>query len=182
MDNGQEELSNYERFVKHYQDSMNLSFTTGSNEVLLPEDIELGKQLEFYPVNEDLRLLARYERVADGELFEMKTSTERLPIYKDFGILHFKIGEDSLSLHLYQNQDYPDYLFCPFKDATNGGGSYGAGRYLDFSMNDTLVPVLDFNFSYNPLCAYNPRYSCPIPPRENHLPVAIEAGVKNWKH
>ncbi len=178
----QEILSPYQRLVSHYQDSMNLSFITGENQVLLHEDLELGKHLDFFAINEEYKCEASFEKVESGKVFEMKTSTDRLPLYKDFGILHFALGKDSFSLHLYQNQEYPDYLFCPFKDQTNGVSSYGAGRYLDFAMSDTMAPIIDFNLCYNPLCAYNYKYSCPIPPKENHLNIAIEAGVKNWVH
>ena len=71
--NSGHQLSNYERSVLHYQDSMNLSFTTGTNQVLLKEDLEAGTQLAFYPVNESLRLKAKYEPIVDGNVFEMKT-------------------------------------------------------------------------------------------------------------
>ena len=168
--------------VGAYQDSMNHSFVSGANGVLLQEDILAGKQLAFYPVDSTMRFNASFERLLGGRELELKTNTDRLPIYRDFGILHFSLEGDSLQLHLYQSVDHPEYLFCPFKDLTNGSGSYGAGRYLDFSLSDTLDPILDFNLSYNPLCAYNHNYSCPIPPAENHLGIAVKAGVKSWEH
>jgi hypothetical protein len=76
--------------------------------------------------------------------------------------------------------EQPEYLFCPFKDLTNGVDTYGAGRYLDFTLSDINNPILDFNYAYNPYCAYNAGYSCPIPPYENHLKIAITAGEKKW--
>ena len=81
---------------------------------------------------------------------------------------------------LYQNVEQPDYLFLPFKDLTNGKKSYGAGRYLDFKLADLKEPIIDFNLAYNPYCAYNKDFSCPIPPRENHLAIALPAGEKKW--
>ena len=73
---------------------------------------------------------------------------------------------------------YRDYLFVPFKDLTNAHETYGGGRYLDFRMKDIegASCVLDFNKAYNPYCAYSEGYNCPIPPRENHLEVRVEAG------
>lgn len=171
----------YEQGVQAYQDSMSYAFVSGQNKVLLPEDLKHANPLNFYPPNAKYRLTARFERILNGQEFEMPTTTDRLPVYKPFGILHFELNGDSFQLHLYQNMQFKDYLFCPFKDLTNGSETYGAGRYLDFSMADTLKPVIDFNYCYNPYCAYNHNYSCPIPPSENHLKTRIEAGVKNWK-
>lgn len=173
--------SPYQREVKHYQDSMSYAFISGENKVLSVEDLYKAKPFKFYEPDSNFRRPARFERIIDGKEFEMPTSTDRLPIYRPFGILHFELGGDSLQLHLYQNMEHKDYLFCPFKDKTNGEETYGAGRYLDFSLSDTLNPIIDFNYCYNPYCAYNANYSCPIPPKENHLDVSIEAGVKKWK-
>ena len=75
--------------------------------------------------------------------------------------------------------DYPpNHLFVPFLDKTNGNETYGGGRYLDLYQNSTDKITIDFNNSYNPLCAYNELYSCPIVPKENFLDVSINAGVK----
>ena len=69
-------------------------------------------------------------------------------------------------------------LFVPFRDATSGTDTYGAGRYLDLEPEDDGTYALDFNLAYNPWCAYAPQYSCPLPPRENWLTFPIEAGEK----
>lgn len=117
----------------------------------------------------------------------MKTTTSRLPIYKEYGKLHFKLNNKSFTLHVYQNEDlvkkkgYEDYLFIPFTDLTSGEESYGGGRYLDMRIGDLTNPYIDFNLSYNPYCAYNSKYSCPIPPKENFINFRIEAGVKDFK-
>jgi len=78
---------------------------------------------------------------------------------------------------------YRDYLFLPFKDATNGDSTYGGGRYIDIRMseinNNTLT--IDFNKAYNPYCAYSDGFNCPVPPLENHLEVALEAGERKFK-
>jgi uncharacterized protein (DUF1684 family) len=69
-------------------------------------------------------------------------------------------------------------LFVPFTDATTGQETYGAGRYLDLDRTSTGIYVVDFNTAYNPYCAYNPTYDCPVPPKDNRLPVPIRAGEK----
>ena len=76
---------------------------------------------------------------------------------------------------------YENYLFIPFRDITSGDETYGGGRYLDFRIPETDSVTIDFNLSYNPYCAYNHKYSCPIPPAENSLPVKILAGEKTYK-
>jgi len=84
-------------------------------------------------------------------------------------------------LNVYKLEDAAGHgasLFIPFRDATSGGGTYGAGRYLDLIENTTGIYDLDFNRAYNPYCAYNDRFSCPLPPGENTLEVPILAGEK----
>ena len=125
---------------------------------------------------------ARYEPGA-GEVFGMKTSTEREPKYQQVGTLHFTLEGVDEQLTVYRNIDlsrldgYRNYLFVPFTDLTNGESTYGGGRYLDLEGPLGETVELDFNRAYNPYCAYGGHYSCPIPPEENHLEVAVRAGV-----
>ena len=74
--------------------------------------------------------------------------------------------------------EYIDYLFLPFTDNSNGEESYTGGRYLDLQIPENDKIILDFNQAYNPYCAYSGRYSCPIPPSENHISFPVLAGVK----
>ena len=74
-----------------------------------------------------------------------------------------------------------DSLFLPFRDALSGKETYGAGRYLDVAPPHSGHVVVDFNYAYNPSCAYDPQFSCPLPPRENWLQVPIRAGEKNFQ-
>jgi uncharacterized protein (DUF1684 family) len=116
----------------------------------------------------------------------MKTTTSRLPEYVKYGEVHFLLKGESYHLEVYQNPEisqrpgYEDYLFIPFTDLTNGETTYAGGRYIDFRMTSSEDLILDFNKAYNPYCSYNPKYSCPIPPEVNHLPVRIETGEKNY--
>lgn len=174
------ETTSYEKRVKQYRDSITAVFCSGMNKVLPKEAISTSCRLYYFDVNEEFKVKARFKPTSNGKVFKMKTNTERLPEYKDIGKLYFEIGGESLSLTLYQNVEQPDYIFCPFKDLTNGKESYGAGRYLDFTKKDLDNPILDFNYCYNPYCAYNDAYSCPIPPAENHLSIAVLAGEKKW--
>ena len=99
----------------------------------------------------------------------------------------FDLKEKPFKLNIYQNQDlikkegFEDYLFLPFLDNTNGEESYGGGRYIDMRIPDGDTIIVDFNSAYNPYCAYNEKYSCPIVPRENYLDTEVRAGVKAFK-
>ena len=175
-----QELTAYQTKVKNYQDSLSAVYLSGMNGVLAKEDINPLNKLKYFTPNEDFKVQATFEKIHNGEKFQMITSTDRLPEYTPYGKYNFALNGQNLSLTLYFNEENPVSLFCPFKDLTNGLESYGAGRYLDFAISDTINPIIDFNYCYNPYCAYNARYSCPIPPAENHLNVRIEAGVKKW--
>jgi uncharacterized protein (DUF1684 family) len=79
------------------------------------------------------------------------------------------------------DREYGNLLFLPFRDKTNGKTTYGAGRYLDISFPASDSIYLDFNKAYNPYCAYDDRWSCPLVPFENHLEVSILAGEKKYR-
>ncbi|NND77049.1 MAG: DUF1684 domain-containing protein [Flavobacteriales bacterium] len=153
---------------------------------LMKEDLKKFVSLNFYPENEDFKVKAAFVLTPNEKPFEMKTSTERLPVYRKYGQLTFKVKGIEESLAAYQNQAFigdPEYgnsLFIPYLDETNGIETYGGGRYIDIEIPaegaDSIL--LDLNESYNPYCAYNYKYSCPKPPLENVLDMKVEAGVK----
>lgn len=105
-----------------------------------------------------------------------------------YGTLHFEVAGEQHTLAVYQDLTRMSpltrhRLFLPFMDITNGMETYGGGRYMDLSTNDISEEgkvLLDFNKAYNPWCAYSDGFNCPIPPRENHLQIAVEAGEKNY--
>ena len=116
----------------------------------------------------------------------MATTTDRKPLYKEYGTLNFTLKGKACELTIYRSQDdlrdekYKDYLFLPFTDATSSNESYGGGRYMDVmttSENTDGTIELNFNNTYNPYCAYNAKYSCPLTPRQNHLDIEIKAGI-----
>ncbi|MFZ1527744.1 MAG: DUF1684 domain-containing protein [Ferruginibacter sp.] len=142
----------------------------------------------FFKPNTQYRVTARFSKITDTIGFIMKTSGKRTPRYFRYGTLHFKIHDTALQLTVYRSQDlqnnpqYKDYLFVPYTDLTSGEESYGGGKYLEFYVKDIKNNslLLDFNKAYNPYCAYASGYNCPVPPRENDLPVAIRAGEMNF--
>lgn len=145
---------------------------------LTPEQRTAFEGLEYYPVDASMRFELVIDRFDDLREIKMQTSTGDVRDFTRFGQLHFTVEGEDLSLTVFANQHG---YFIPFVDAQAGKETYGAGRYLDPEQMPDGRLVLDFNLAYNPYCAYNDLYSCPIPPAENRLPVAIRAGEKNFK-
>ncbi len=174
------------REIKKYQASENKEFSNEETTILEPKDFKTFSGLEFYPIDLKYRVVAKFIRTPDEKPFLMTTTTDRLPEYVKYGEAHFTLDGKDLKLELYQSTtpskdpEYVDYLFLPITDLTSGDGSYGGGRFLDARIPDGDTILLDFNKLYNPYCAYNKKYSCPIPPKENDLLVRIEAGVKDF--
>ncbi len=154
-----------------------------SNGILNQKEIDEFEGLAYFPFSEEYQVEAVFTK-DKGKVFEMPTSTDRLPKYRRYGYVDFLIGEDSCRLEVYQSialkkmKEYRDHLFIPFRDLTSGKESYGGGRYLDIKIPEGDKVILDFNQLYNPYCAYSYRYSCPIPPKANTLNVKIKAGEK----
>ena len=174
--------------IQAFQSQLNEQFRSQDRSPLTDADRDTFKSLEFFEVDLKYRVVAKVRLTPDAPVFTMTTTTDRLPLYRKYAVATFEIDGVEYQLSLYQNQKYmmsPEYdntLFIPFSDKTNGTESYGGGRYMDVPIPEEGVDniVLDFNQTYNPYCAYNKKYSCPIPPRENVLSVAIRAGIKNY--
>lgn len=173
--------TSYKDSIHHYIDDY-----IKHHEVVEGED---KKFFQFYPVNEGYRVVADFEKAKDNKWFSMETSGREKKIYRVYGTVSFTIHDTLVKANIYQSQSllsnpkYKDYLGLMFTDETTGNETYEAGRYIDFTIDDIKNNklVIDFNKAYNPYCAYvKGKYNCPIPPRENFLPVVIEAGEKNF--
>ncbi len=170
-----------------YWARINADYRDPDHSPLLPKDREHFTELERFAPDARFRVQASYRPKA-GKPFGMRTTTDRLPQYQAVGQLRFTLAGKKERLTVFRNIDlarkpgYADYLFVPFTDLTNGEETYGGGRYLDLRAPLGKQVELDFNRAYNPYCAYGGKYSCPIPPLENHLDVRIEAGVKAFSH
>lgn len=178
----QKDLTSAEKF----QMELNQSFLDSLKSPLKKEDLKTFKGLNFFPLNEKFIVEATFIRTKKEKAFGMKTTTSRTPLYVKYGELHFTMGGKNLKLNVYKNIDlskklgYEDYLFLPFSDLTCGEESYIGGRYLDMRIQKGKKWTIDFNKAYNPYCAYNYEYSCPIVPLENDLDIEILAGVKKF--
>ena len=179
-----ENKKRYDKNLTPFQKEMNEFFKDASISPLKEKDLKNFKGLDFFAFDSSYVVNAALIRTPEEKSFKMKTTTDMLPEYIKYGIVTFDLFGKSYSLNIYKNledinkEGYREYLFLPFLDDTNGFESYGGGRYIDLDVTEEDNLVIDFNSAYNPYCVYDEKYSCPIVPRENYLPLEINAGVK----
>lgn len=131
--------------------------------------------LRYFAENPDLRIEVDIERFPEGEQVPIQTNTGAVQNYDRFGLFRFTVDGEDVELTVFQNEHG---FFLPFADSLAGQETYGAGRYLEPELLSDGRLLIDFNLAYNPYCAYNANWSCPITPAENRLKVAIRAGEK----
>ncbi|WP_372756937.1 DUF1684 domain-containing protein [Mariniflexile sp.] len=170
-----------------FQKELNAEYKDATTSPLTDKDRKQFEGLDFFKFDSTYIVTATLERTPNTAFFNMKTTTDRVSKERIYGVLSFEIKGKPYKLNIYQGQDlmtkagFEDYLFLPFLDETNGLESYGGGRYIDARIPNGDTMEIDFNKAYNPYCAYNEKYSCPLVPRENYLKTRIEAGVKAFK-
>lgn len=169
-----------------FQRTLNAEFKDASKSPLKDKERRGFTGLDFFEFDSAYVVNATFKRTPEEEPFKMKTTTDRLALFMKYGEITFTLNSESFQLNIYQDQDllneegFEDYLFLPFLDDTNGEETYGAGRYIDLEIPEGSMMTIDFNTAYNPYCAYNEKYSCPIVPRENYVGVEVRAGVKSY--
>ena len=141
--------------------------------------------LRHFPHRPELRVAAALEPDPEGAELVIPTSTGEPTRFTRIGRVRPVLGGHPASLAVYWLEGYGGGLFLPFRDALAGSETYGGGRYLldtvkgaDLGTDAGGRLVLDFNYAYNPSCAYDPRWSCPLAPPENRLDIAIPAGER----
>ena len=178
--------ASYAQDLNAHREQYKQDFLTDPRSPLQEADLQY---LDFFPELPTAKVTATFHKTPAEEPFELPTYSGLTRTYRKWGIAYFTYGKFNASLALYEsmtnkaNPMYADYLFLPFMDLTNGETSYGGGRYLNMSKADTEDGeiVIDFNTCYNPWCAFSDGFNCPIPPLENHLPFAVEAGEKMYR-
>ena len=153
-------------------------FRTNPHSPLTPVQQGTFGGLRYFPEQPALRLSVDVERFPEAETIRMQTSTGDVQDYQRFGRFRFAVEGQEVALTIYQNElGY----FLPFADALAGGETYGAGRYLEPEELSDGRLLVDFNLAYNPYCAYNNNWSCPITPAENRLRLPIRAGEMTFE-
>ena len=162
-----------------YRKSKDDHFAKDPHSPLTQDQRRRFQGLAYYPEDPGLQFILPLKEAPeqDKQVIEMATSTGDFQPHLRWGTLTFSVEGQSATLTVYRGADGGEF-FLPFADTTSGEGTYGAGRYLDLVALDDNHVLLDFNYAYNPYCAYNSSWSCPIPPAENRLRVPIRAGEK----
>ena len=139
-------------------------------------------ELKFFPIDGNYRINASLTPAEPKKIIELPTSDGKKQRYSTYAYAEFSLDGIKCKLLILEVMDMgpnKGMLFLAFGDQTSAVETYGAGRYLDVKKVPGSTSItLDFNLAYNPYCAYNDTYSCPLPPKENLLPVAIRAGEK----
>ncbi len=140
--------------------------------------------LPYFPYNPAWRLTGTLHPPRNRDTITVQLPADGAFRYTPVARVQFRWEDTPLELTLFWVEGYGGGLFLPFRDETSGGETFGGGRYLydtikgaDLGAGETTI-ALDFNFAYNPSCAYNSRWVCPLSPPENRLPVAVTAGEK----
>lgn len=176
--------SAYEKESFSFQIDQNLHYTSKKTTPLSRKERKEFQGHSFFPISLNYVVEARFDRLLEADTVKMPTVTGMTKYYVPYAKLSFRLNGEDCELTAYQSvrlsqvNEYKNYLFIPFKDATSGSESYGGGRYLDLTIPEGNTIILNFNKAYNPYCAYTTGYNCTIPPKENTLTVAVKAGLK----
>jgi uncharacterized protein (DUF1684 family) len=170
-------MANYAEAMHDERQMKDAFFQQHPHSPLTPDQKTHFNGLDYYDVREDLNLVLEAEELPSKDGVNIQTSTGSVQTYQRWGKVHFEVDGQPVELTLFYSPQN-DHFFLPFKDATNGSETYGAGRYLDPERIGEATFHIDFNRAYSPYCAYNANWSCPLTPPENVLNVRIEAGEK----
>jgi len=164
--------SQYEQHKQQWHDTFQ---SEGSP---LPEGQRVGsEEPRFYPYAPEWRLVGDLQRLAAQKFDRMPATRGKTQDYLEYGRIPVAANGDTVTLMVYRPLDHPDQFFIPFRDATSGDETYGGGRYAHLDSMDVHRWVLDFNNAYNPYCAYDSVWICPLPPAENTLRFPVRAGM-----
>ena len=162
-----------------FRTEKNRIFAKDPHSPLTPGQRPSFRGLNYFDENPALVIRGRIDREVEREEVPMATTGGEEQAYRRYGVVRFRVDNEPAEVFLYASDD-SDELFIPFRDATSGHETYGVGRYLEVHAHGDDVTI-DFNYAYNPNCAYDAAWSCPLPPRENWLKVPIRAGEKAFE-
>jgi hypothetical protein len=174
-----------EQQVMEWRKERDTFFKDHQRSPLLPQDKKYFKGLKYYPFDPQYVFTGEIERfnfhINNPKYYAtFLTNKGTNKRYIRYGKFQFKLHSKVYTIEIYKSI-LSDMLFIPFKDETNGKGTYEGGRYIDTEILPKYKMVLDFNMAYQPSCAYNEKFVCALPPRENIMGIDIKAGEKNFK-
>jgi uncharacterized protein (DUF1684 family) len=178
------ETSAWEANLERERGGNDVFFAEHGQSPIPPQDRLRFKGLEYYPPDPSYRFELELHEHPEKQVVRMAYTKGNAQDFIRWGEFRFNIGGKEQALQAYKSAAWEEMLFIPFKDATSGKETYGAGRYIDLEPDRDSTPegkwILDFNRAYNPWCVYSEDYTCPFVPTENWLQVPIHAGEKNY--
>jgi uncharacterized protein (DUF1684 family) len=176
-----EQVETWKRALLRFRKEKDDYFRDDYGAPLPHEDRQSFGGLKYFDPDPSLRFKVNLKRYQDPEALVLATSKGTRQLFNRLGHFDLTVGGNNIRLQAYQPAERDDpNLFIPFRDGTSGKESYGAARYLDLEVEHDDEYALDFNYAYNPYCAYSEDYVCPLPPQENWLTVPMRAGEKNY--
>jgi len=176
----------YVQSIVEHRRSVDAAFRDPVTSPIPDAEIPTFAGLDYFPVDPALRIPARFEPAEDTARFRMPTFNDKFLDFSQYGYLIYQDPSGAeVRLTLFQRADTAAgqyFALVPFRDLSNGKTTYSGGRYLEFTLPLSDPPVVDFNLAFNPYCAYDPGFSCPIPPQENWLDFPVFAGEKAYHH
>ena len=166
--------------LSEFRRSKDEFFAGGHDSPLTGHQTHNFKGLRYYDDDPGMRFVLKPEEFESQDATEVQTSTGDVAQFIRWGRISFEVGRQKAQLTLMKDEGSGEY-FLPFADATSGHETYGAGRYLEVEELPDGKLLVDFNYAYNPYCAYNESWSCPLTPAENRLKVAVRAGEMSFK-
>ena len=181
----QKEITLEEQRVLKWRKERDVFFKSHQRSPLLPQDKKNFNGLKYYPFDPQYVFSGEIERfnfhINNPKYYAtFLTNKGTNKRYIRYGKFHFQLAGKEYTIEIYKSI-LSDTLFIPFKDKTNEKETYEGGRYIDAEILPDYKMVLDFNMAYQPSCAYNEKFVCALPPRENMLDIDIQAGEKNYK-
>lgn len=173
--------------VQHFRAEEDKEFRDSARSPLKKDEIKKFTGKKYYAVDSSYRVIAKVKLLKGKKKVIMKTSSPKEKEFIEYAQVSFELNGKKFKLYLYQNaslvkkEEHKNNLFLPFTDNTNGSETYGGGRYIDLEIPDGKTMIIDFNYCYNPYCAFTTGYSCPVPPEENYLDTEVKAGEKKYR-
>ncbi len=176
-----EDEETWRRALVRFRGEKDQFFRVSHDSPLPHEDRDAFRGLSYFDPDPSFRFELKLKRYAIPDALVLATSKGTRQLFNRMGYFDLTFDGKPVKVQAYQSAERDDpSLFIPFRDATSGKESYGAARYLDLEVEHNDEYALDFNYAYNPYCAYSEDYVCPLPPQENWLAVPIRAGEKNY--
>ncbi len=173
--------SAYFNRVQAFRNQKNLTYKDPQKSPLALQEIENFKGLNYFKTDPSFKFEVQVDEYPFKQKVNFYTSKNKSRTYLKAARIKFTYVNQTYTLEGFIRNEADSLYFIPFVDNTTDNQTYASGRYVELKRFSNPKPILDFNFAYNPYCAYNKEYDCPIPPKENHLSIAIRAGEKIYK-